>query len=165
MRTYHEPARDLPIIAEVDVLVLGSGPAGFCAALSAAREGTRAMLVEQFGEVGGVATTGLMSHWTGATKGGMFQEIIDNTTKAYTPIDHDYFPLINHEYLKNWMTDQLLEAGVDLRLYTHAVDAITEGNRVRGVIVERKDGRGVILASVVVDCTGDGDIAARAGAP
>lgn len=165
MRTYHEPARDLPIIAEVDVLVLGSGPAGFCAALSAAREGTRAMLVEQFGEVGGVATTVLMSHWTGATKGGMFQEIIDNTTKAYTPIDHDYFPLINHEYLKNWMTDQLLEAGVDLRLYTHAVDAITEGNRVRGVIVERKDGRGVILASVVVDCTGDGDIAARAGAP
>ena len=82
MRTYHEPARDLPIIAEVDVLVLGGGPAGFCAALSAAREGTRTMLVEQFGEVGGVATTGLMSHWTGATKGGMFQEIIENTTKA-----------------------------------------------------------------------------------
>lgn len=164
MKSYHEPAREIPVTAETDVLVVGGGPAGFCAALSAAREGTKTMLVEQAGDLGGVSTTGLMSHWTGMTKGGMFQEIIDQTTVAYTPVDHPYYPLINHEYLKTWMLETLLNAGVRLRLYTHAVDVVMDGTRIRGIVTESKDGRQAIFSKLVMDCSGDGDIAARAGA-
>lgn len=159
-----ELQRETPVVAQVDVLVLGSGPAGFGAAVSAGREGAKTMMIEQFGEVGGVATSGLMSHWTGATRGGLFAEVIEKTSKTYVPLDHDYFPLINHEYLKDWMMQELLAAGVDVRLYTHAVEPVMEGDRLTGVITESKDGRIAILAKVVVDCTGDGDIAAKAGA-
>lgn len=164
MKTIVEKARETPIAHEVDVLVLGGGPAGFGAALSAGREGARVMLMEQSGEIGGVATSGLMSHWTGATKGGLFAETIAATSKAYTPLDLDYFPLINHEYLKNWMIDQLEQANVDIHLYTHAVEPIMEGNRIVGVLSESKEGRTATLAKVVVDATGDGDIAAKTGA-
>ena len=164
MKTLLECAREIPVAAETELLVLGGGPAGFCAALSAAREGVQTMLVEQAGDLGGVATTGLMSHWTGDTKGGMSQEIVEHTSVAYTPVDHPYYPLINHEFLKTWMLDTLLSAGVCVRLYTHAVDAVMEDSQLRGVITESKDGRQAILAKLVADCTGDGDIAARAGA-
>ena len=64
MQTYREPARDVPVVAEVDVLVVGGGPSGFAAAVAAARAGAATMLVEQTGAVGGVATSGMMSHWT-----------------------------------------------------------------------------------------------------
>ena len=164
MRVYYESAREVPIAAETDILVVGGGPAGFCAALSAAREGAKTMLIEQSGDLGGVATTGLMSHWTGSTKGGMFQEIVEHTKVTYAPEDLSYYPLINHEYLKTWMLETLLDAGVSICLYTHAVDAIMEGNQICGVVTESKDGRRAILAKLVVDCTGDGDVAARAGA-
>ena len=70
-RTIWEDRREVPVLAEVDVLVLGAGPAGVSAAICAAREGVRTMLVEQSGDVGGVATTGLMSHWT-ATRAAAF---------------------------------------------------------------------------------------------
>lgn len=159
-----EKERKIPVVDQVDVLVLGGGPAGFSAAVSAGREGAKTMLVEQYGEIGGVATSGLMSHWTGATKGGIFQEIVEHTTVAYTPIDHDYFPLINHEFLKDWMVEELLKAKVDVRLYTYAVEPLMEGDRIIGVITESKGGRQAVLAKVLVDCTGDGDIAAKAGA-
>lgn len=165
MKTYLEPAKEIPIAGKVDVLVLGGGPAGFSAALSAGRERVSVMLIEQTGELGGVATSGLMSHWTGATRGGLFQEIIEKTIRSYCPIDHDYYPLINHEYLKNWMMDQLLKADVSVKLYTFASDAIMKENRLVGVITESKDGRQAVFADIVIDCTGDGDIAARAGAP
>ena len=162
---YEEPSRKIPVAEECDVLVLGAGPAGFGAALSAAREGARTILLEQSGEVGGVATSGLMSHWTGATKGGLYEELIAKSTKLYTPLDHDYFPLINHEYLKDTMTRMLLEAGVKLKLYTFAAAPVmTQNNTIGGVVIESKSGRQVILARVIIDCTGDGDIAARAGA-
>ena len=66
MNYYNEPSKQIPIKDEVDVLVIGGGPAGFSAAILAARGGAKTMLIEQAGSVGGVATTGLMSHWTGA---------------------------------------------------------------------------------------------------
>ena len=64
MKYYHEGARDIPIIAETDVLVAGAGPAGIGAALSAARCGAKVMLIEKCGYLGGVATAGMMSHWS-----------------------------------------------------------------------------------------------------
>ena len=69
-----EPQRETPVYDAVDVLVLGAGPAGWGAAVSAAREGAKTLLVEGSSDVGGVATTGLMSHWTGNTTGGIYEE-------------------------------------------------------------------------------------------
>lgn len=70
---YTEPSRKIPVIAQVDVLVLGAGPAGMGAAVWAARTGANTMLVEQAGDVGGISTVGLMSHWTGRTEGGILR--------------------------------------------------------------------------------------------
>lgn len=70
MKYYTEPSREIPVAAETEVLVVGGGPAGFGAALHAARMGRKTMLIEQYGAVGGVATTGIMSHWTGRQAGG-----------------------------------------------------------------------------------------------
>jgi hypothetical protein len=158
MNYYVEPSKRLPIKANVDVLVLGSGPAGFSAAVYAGRQGASTMLVDQAGDVGGVATTGLMSHWTGNTQGGIYREILERSGDANDP-------KINPEELKTLMLEMLEEAGVLLQLYTFASDVILEGSSVKGVIVESKSGREAILAKVVIDCTGDGDIAAKAGVP
>lgn len=169
MTTYSEPARQIPVIAEVDVLVLGSGPAGMGAAVWAARNGAVTMLVEQTGDVGGIATAGMMSHWTGRTEGGFYEEILDRSADIPEP-EEDYGfngsprQLINTERLKTVFLQMLEEAGVRLRLYTFASDVIMDGDTIRGVILESKSGREAVMAKVVIDCTGDGDIAARAGA-
>jgi hypothetical protein len=159
MEKYTEKERDIPVAASVDVLVLGGGPAGFSAAVCAGREGRQVMLVEQSGEAGGVATTGLMSHWTGNTQGGFYEEILRRSGE--TPESR----IINPEWLKTVCLDMLEEAGVRLRLYTFAAGVIMEGDRIKGVIVESKSGREAIFAKVVIDATGDGDIASKAGAP
>lgn len=70
MEYYVEPEKKIPVTDRVDVLVAGGGPAGIGAAVAAARQGCKTMLIEQAGDVGGVATTGMMSHWTGETRGG-----------------------------------------------------------------------------------------------
>lgn len=166
---YTESAREIPVIAQVDVLVLGSGPAGMGAAVWAARSGADTILIEQTGDVGGISTSGLMSHWTGRTEGGFYEEIL-RCSADIPEASEDYGfngsprQLINPERLKTVYLQMLKEAGVRLRLYTFASDVIMEGNRIKGVILESKSGREAVMAKVVIDCTGDGDIAAKAGA-
>lgn len=158
--TYFEPGRELPVRAQVDVLVVGSGPAGVSAAIWAGRQGAKTLLLDQTGMVGGIATAGLMSHWTGNTRGGFYEEILDrsqDTSSARITI--------NPEKLRTVLLDMLTEAGVELQLYTFACEAIMEGNTLQGVITESKSGREVILAHTVIDASGDGDIAAKAGVP
>lgn len=166
---YTEPSREIPVIAQMDVLVLGAGPAGMGAAVWAARTGAKTMLVEQAGDVGGVSTVGLMSHWTGQTKGGFFEEVLERSADIdFEGMDSVYgdYPrqIINPERLKTVYLQMLDEAGVRLRLYTFASDVIMEGNTVKGVILESKSGREAVMAKVIIDCTGDGDIAAKTGA-
>ena len=163
---YTEPERRLPIVRQTEVLVAGGGPAGFAAAVSAARAGARTLLIEQQGDIGGVATTGLMSHWTGNTEGGFYEELLERSrddgkkgTKEFSR------QIINPEKLKTVMLEMLEEAGAELMLYTTASDVIMQGSELKGVIVESKSGREVILADVTVDATGDGDIAYKAGVP
>jgi hypothetical protein len=162
METYLEKERRIPVAARPDVLVLGAGPAGFSAAVNAAREGAVTLLVEQSGDLGGVATTGLMSHWTGNTEGGFYEEILDRSSEDP---QGEGRKLINPERLKTVMLDMLAEARASLRLYTFAGDVILEGESITGVIVESKSGREAIMAKVVIDATGDGDIAYKTGAP
>lgn len=165
---YTEQPKEIPVYDQVDVLVLGAGPAGVGAALSAARQGAKALLVEQMGDVGGIATSGLMSHWTGNTRGGIYEEILNRSADLPDSADYGFNgsprQIINLEHLKTALLEMLQEAGVDLLLYTFVCLPIMEEKRVKGVIVENKSGRQAIFAKIVIDCTGDGDIAARAGA-
>ena len=169
MKYYFEPSKNIPIKDEVDVLVIGGGPAGFSAAVNAARLGAKTMLVEQSGSVGGVATTGLMSHWTGKTKGGFYEEIIKRSSdyKDSAEIGKYSFKkqLINPEKLKSVLLEMLEEAGVMLSLYTFACDVVMEDNYIKGVITESKSGREAVMAKIIIDASGDGDIAAKAGVP
>ncbi len=165
---YHEAARDIPVAAETDVLVIGAGPAGFGAALGAARCGARTMLIEPSNCCGGMATSGMMSHWTGSTESPLLHELFRRME------GHPLLPPAGcargerwstaHEAMKSVMDEMLREAGVTIQYHTLAVDAIREGDAVTGVVVESKSGREAILSKVAVDGTGDGDVAARAGA-
>lgn len=170
MNYFTELSRKIPVKAEVDVLVIGAGPAGFSAAINSARQGAATMLIDQAGDVGGVATTGMMSHWTGNTKGGFYEEILDKSSDfpnnaELSDIYGNHRQIINTEKLKTVMLNMLMEAGVNLQLYTFASDAILENECIKGVVIESKSGREAILAKIVIDASGDGDIAAKAGAP
>lgn len=168
MKTCTEPSRTIPVAAEADVLVCGAGPAGIGAALGAARAGCgNVLLVEAGNAVGGVSTSGMMSHWTGQTESPLLAEIsAAQAGSVLLPESERGKPdnYICHEALKNAYLRLLDEAGVKVRLYMQVVDAIVEGGRVRGVVTESKSGREALTAKVVVDATGDGDVAARAGA-
>ena len=163
---YTETEKKIPISGQTQVLVVGGGPAGFAAAVNAARAGAETILIEQQGDVGGVATTGLMSHWTGRTEGGFYEELLELSRDDDKTRDRDRLRyVINPEKLKNVMLKLLDDAGVELRLYTLACDVVMESNVIKGVITESKSGREAILADVVIDASGDGDIACRAGVP
>lgn len=166
METYREPARDLEICADVDVLVAGGGPAGVAAALTAARRGASTLLVEQLGDLGGISTSGLMSHWTGGVTSALYEEVLRRSAGRNEGAWKDVItPTIDPEHLKTLYLDLMEEAGVRVRLYTFVSGVVRQGADITGLIVESKSGRQVIRARVVVDATGDGDVAARAGVP
>lgn len=158
MKYYKEPARQIPVVSEVDVLVAGAGPAGFAAAANAGRLGARTMIIEQQGSFGGIATSGLMSHWTGTVDSKFYRELIQCSREGSQP------NLINPEILKTRMQEILAESGVQPLLYTFVSSAICKNNKAAGVITESKSGRQAVMAKVIIDATGDGDVAAKAGA-
>lgn len=148
-----------------DVLVLGSGPAGFAAAYTAAKQGAKVILVEQSGDVGGISTSGLMSHWTGTCGSPLYGEILARSAdKNEGEHRGKITPTIDPEKLKTLYLEMLEEVGCGLMLYTFAEDALCDGDKVIGASVINKSGRTSIFAKIVIDATGDGDIAARAGA-
>ncbi|MBQ2676638.1 MAG: FAD-dependent oxidoreductase [Clostridia bacterium] len=159
MNYYTQPEKKIPIVKEYDVIVCGGGPAGFAAAVWAARQGADTLLIEQCNAVGGVATTGLMSHWTGETEGGFYYELLDASC------DSDNKALIDPEKLKTVMLKMLEDAGVQLKLYTFCSDVIMDGDTIKGVVTQSKSGTEAFLAKQIIDCTGDGDIACKAGVP
>ena len=166
MKTIHE-VLETPVAEEADVLVCGGGPAGFGAAVAAARAGARTLLLEASNCLGGMATAGMMSHWSGCESSPLGLEITERMRgSAVLPPGwtEDRRWNISHEALKQTLFEMAAEAGVRVRLHTHVAGAVVEGGAVRGVLTESKSGREAFLAAVTVDATGDGDVAARAGA-
>lgn len=150
---------------KTQVLVVGSGPAGMAAAYTALKHGADVTIVEQSGDLGGISTSGLMSHWTGRSGSPFYHEIL---TKSAQRNEGDFknqiTTIIDPEKLKTLYLEMLAERGCRIMLYTFAEDAVCEGNSVKGITALNKSGRYTILADVVIDASGDGDIAARAGA-
>jgi FAD dependent oxidoreductase len=173
MKEITELSRTVPVLAETDVLVVGSGPGGLAAALGAAREGVKTMLVERYGCFGGAITqVGVEGiAWyryegTADVEGvGIEIERRAKEMGATHPAPPAEGETLDAEMFK-YVADVLLrEAGVVPLLHCLAVDAIMEGNALHGILVESKAGRQAILAKRVIDASGDADIAYRAGAP
>lgn len=169
-----EPARSITVRDEVDILVVGGGPAGIMAALAAAENGNRVMLVESRSFVGGNLAIGLPVLGFLGRKGnqiirGLPQRFIDRLIERGAASDHRpcqlhvSLTIIDPEEAKTVALEMLQEAGVEILMYTFCTDVIKEGNALKGVIIESKAGRQAILSRVVIDCTGDGDVAFKAG--
>lgn len=156
--------RPVPVTGKYDVVVCGGGPAGFAAAVAAARQGARTLLVEAGGCVGGQGTLGLVGPWmpTFGTE-GVFEELL-GCMAALNGWKVNVCVCFDSEVLKYAMQTMLEEAGVEQLLFTTAARAVMTGRRVAGVEAVNKAGPGVIEAAVTIDCTGDGDVAASAGA-
>ena len=148
-----------------DVLVLGGGPSGFAAAYCAAKNGAKVILVEQCGEIGGISTSGLMSHWTGSCNSPIYHQILKRSADKNEGDKKGVITkYIDPEKLKTLYLEMLCEAGVKILLYTFSFDAIRDGEKVLGATVVNKSGITDIYAKITIDATGDGDIAAKSGA-
>lgn len=162
---YREAAKDLPIVGEYDVIVAGSGPAGVSAAINAGRMGAKVLLVEWNNAVGGISTSGLMSHFTGSVHSKFYTELLQAMADRNEKDTGKIVPYIDPENLKAIYLDMLKDAGVTVLLYTFVCGVIMEGHRLTGIITESKSGRRVFRSKVCIDGTGDGDVAAFAGVP
>ena len=174
--TLTEPSRETPVYKEVDVLVVGGGPAGIMAALGAAEKGLRVMLVENNAFVGGNLAIGLPILGFLSQKGepiikGLPQKLIDRLKALGAASEHQRCPLhvsitiIDPEVVKTTALEMLLEAGVEVLFRSMFSDAIVENGTIRGCIFQEKGRREAVLAKQVIDCTGDGDVAFSAGVP
>lgn len=171
-----QPRRELPVLQKTSILVVGGGPAGTAAAFSAKRMGVDVTLVERYGYLGGLATGGLVL--------GIFPLYARNNKQVIFGIGEELmkkldvlkfgiidrskapvYPTIDAEAFKYVLADMVLDSGIHAYLDCWGVDAIVDANGgVRGAVFESKSGRQAILADIVIDASGDGDIYAAAGA-
>ena len=172
VRTVVEAEREIPVASEVDVVVAGGGPAGITAAIAAARQGARTLLVERYGYLGGMMTGSRVTAVLGMGDGErqIIRGIAEEFRERLAPLGGckpagkcgDY--RVDAEMFQ-WLAIVMLEeAGAQVLLHSLVCGAAAESNCVRGVIVESKSGRQAILAKVSVDATADGDLAHLAGA-
>lgn len=194
-----EDQRKVQVFDSCDVLVVGGGPSGFTAAVSAARNGAKTILIERYGYLGGMATGGYVTLIDCIDDGtgrivikGLVEELLERlrsmdgliepsgqavgsnriedimTWRKWSSTGGEdkivrVSPVVDPEITKCVMNDMALEAGVKLLFHAWFSKTIVEDGTAKGVIFESKSGRGAVLAKVVIDCTGDGDVFASAG--
>jgi len=163
--TFQQSARDVPIVEEADVVVCGGGPAGVSAAIAAARAGAKTRLIDVGGCLGGIWTAGLLSwiiDWQ--NKPGLMQEYVERLDRRGYYKLYGSSAAYDPEQMKLVLEQMCIEAGVRVRLHTRVVDAaVDDAGRVKLAVTESKSGREAFAGRVFVDCTGDGDLAARCG--
>jgi hypothetical protein len=189
-KNLYREAIETPIVARYNVIVAGGGPSGVIAAAAAARSGADTLLIERYPFLGGNGTAGLMTCYNGfrnqrppdalQTVKGIPAEYIAELVRLGGIADYDSYPKAKRdvaggdlpycigfdpEAAKVASLNLICKEGVKLRLHSWVAAPMLDGSRVTGVIVESKSGRQAIAADVVIDATGDGDIAAKAGAP
>ncbi len=159
-------AKQIEVRAAYDVVVAGSGPAGLCAAVAAAREGAKVALVERYGVVGGNLTVGYVGPILGMVgRGTMRDELVEllgvpeNDMIGESGRAHDF------EQAKRVLTKFVAHPNIDVYLQTSVYDVVKEGDRLCGLIVATNDGPFALMGKTIVDATGDGIVAYMAGAP
>ena len=159
-------SKSIAVKGNYDVLVAGSGPAGICAAVAAAREGAKVALIERYGVVGGNLTTGYVGPILGMVgKGTMRDELVkllgvpQNDMIGETGRAHDF------EMAKILLAEFVDHPNIDVYLQTTVTDVIKEGQTLRGVIVTAGEGPFALMGKIVIDATGDGLVSFLAGAP
>ena len=182
--------KTIPVMGAYDVVVLGGGPAGVCAAVEAARCGANTVLVETTGMLGGMATSGMVGPFmtnydrdgNRPVVGGIYREIIEHLHKRNaaillentdSPSIHTSFITKYHRHVTPFdafqlqvLLDEMTEAaGVDVLLYTRYVDSLVENGAIKGVIVAALEGLRCIEGKIFIDCTGNADVAAASGVP
>jgi hypothetical protein len=168
-----DPSKEIPVVDQVDVLVVGGGMTGVAAALSAARMGAKVLIVEQFNCLGGVATSGWHNHisqynaWDSDERvvGGIAYELGQRLVEQGWGTTDGSCVDFDVEGMKLLLDQMMQEASVRVLYYTFFCDVLTEDGRMTGVIIQNKSGRQAIMAHQVIDTTGDADVAARAGVP
>ena len=165
--------KNIPVVGRYDVVVCGGGPAGFIAAIAAARKGASVALVEQYGFLGGMATTSYVAPLSVFTYkgrkviGGIPWEFIERLEELgggliEKPLGNVAF---DPELYKLLCQRMVLEAGVKLYLHSYLSGCICGDGRISQVIIENKSGSQALEAAVFIDCTGDADLAYMAGVP
>jgi ribulose 1,5-bisphosphate synthetase/thiazole synthase len=172
-KTIKEPEKQIPVMVETDVLVIGGGPAGTAAAIAASRTGAETYLVERYNHLGGLWTGGLVlpllsTHAVDKQKrrkqvifgigGEMSKRLVDLGMSI-----NEVNPVVDPEAAKYVLEEMVRESGVKVLYHTWGANVIMDGNVIKGLFIESKSGRQAILAKVVIDCTGDGDIFHLAG--
>ncbi|MBQ4198945.1 MAG: FAD-dependent oxidoreductase [Kiritimatiellae bacterium] len=175
-----QPAREIPVFHTTDVVVVGGGPAGFAAAIAAARTGSKVALVERYGSLGGLFTNGmvLIMLCTSTREDGKFRLVTKGICEEFArraralgshvctgpvPETRHWQPTVDPEGAKYLMDKMVAKEKVDMFFHCWGVDTIQDGGKVLGIIFESKQGRQAILAKQVVDCTGDADVLFQAG--
>lgn len=174
MKTYTEKEKEIEITDEVDVLVIGGGPAGIGAAIGAARAGASVIIIEAMGSFGGMWTNGMVITLAGYNNwlrpyqrcvNGVMGEWLELAEKKGGAENNRSWVLNSDPEIMKLVADEmLLKNGVKCMLHTWMADVIMEEQNIKGVLIENIDGRKAIMAKVVVDSTGNGDVFAHAGA-
>lgn len=180
----------IPDSYSTDLLVAGGGPAGVCAAIAAARQGVKTMIVEQANCLGGMGTTGLVGPFMTCYDAsgenmiirGLFEEIVDRLVAiggaihpsivraqteftAWIKEGHDHCTPFDPELLKVVLDQMVAEAGIKVLYHAQFVRPILKGNRIDGVVLMTPSGLEIARCRMVIDATGDGTVAYRAGVP